>query len=154
MKNGFKLAIKIHSCGLQLHAEHAASGHRFKSPKWQYNLSVYLSVCPSSCPQDFCGFMSIWLVVRGPFWTRTNASRRRTPLMEIIENTFTFCGSIIVMHLSPKLGSSPAYLSIFLSVCRVICVAFWNWFVCPVEFKLTEFINFLNHFFVNHRKIK
>ena len=81
LKNGFKLAIKVHLRGPQLHTVHAAAGHGFKSSEWQYSTPVrrlskgllWFNVCLSGCPQEF--------------WTRINVSRRWTPTMEINTNT-------------------------------------------------------------------
>ena len=51
------------------------------------------SVGPSGRPRAFYDFMSVCLVVRGPFWTRINASRRWTPTLQIlIQIHFQFGG--------------------------------------------------------------
>ena len=61
-----------------------------------------MSVRPSVRPRAFCDFMSVCLVVRGPFWTRINASPRWTPTLEIkIQIHFQFGGpaSRCIYHL-------------------------------------------------------
>ena len=45
-----------HSCDPYLCAAHAAAYRGVKSPEWQYNISIRLSVCPSGHLRAFCNF--------------------------------------------------------------------------------------------------
>ena len=114
----------------------------------------------SGRPLAFFDFMSVSLVFHGLFWTGINALRRWNPTLEMNTNIFTVWGSSVVMHLSPKLGTKvPQWgpvehvcpsVSLFLclSVCGVICLAFWWSFSWIVEFKLNQAIVF-SCFFIN-----
>ena len=91
------------------------------------NSIICSSICPSGCPRAFCDFMSVYMVVRRPFWTRINASRRWTPTLEINTNTFPVWGSSIAIHFPPKwgpetpVGSIRDYTSLCLSILTSLC---------------------------------
>ena len=59
-KTGFKSAIKVHSRAPLLRAEHADTGHCLKSPEWQYNMSISLSVHPVVCGTFVVLCLSFW----------------------------------------------------------------------------------------------
>ena len=49
---------------------------------------IFPYACPSVCLQAFCNFMSICLVIEGPFWTRINALLQWTKHWKLIRIYF------------------------------------------------------------------
>ena len=52
--------------------------------------TIFLSVCLSGRPQDFCGFMSVYLVIHEDFWYQINPAQLWNSTLEINTNAFQF----------------------------------------------------------------